>query len=204
MLDMFYKPADGHGLPHNPFNALITPRPIAWVSTQDANGVRNLAPYSFFNGTAYTPPQVMFASTGSKPDQTEGKDSLTNIRETGVFCINVVSQDMRDTMNISTATFDKEVDEFDRAGLTAEQCDTIACPRLVGAPASMECRMTQIVEQLGENNYLIMGEVTGIHMRDDCIVDGKFDVTTFRPLARLGYRDYSVVDNTFTLQRPDD
>jgi flavin reductase (DIM6/NTAB) family NADH-FMN oxidoreductase RutF len=174
------------------------------VSTQDANGVRNLAPYSFFNGTAYTPPQVMFASTGSKPDQTEGKDSLTNIRETGVFCINVVSQDMRDTMNISTATFDKEVDEFDRAGLTAEQCDTIACPRLVGAPASMECRMTQIVEQLGENNYLIMGEVTGIHMRDDCIVDGKFDVTTFRPLARLGYRDYSVVDNTFTLQRPDD
>ncbi|MGR3714764.1 MAG: flavin reductase family protein [Shimia sp.] len=201
---MFYKPADGHGLPHNPFNALITPRPIAWVSTQDANGVRNLAPYSFFNGTAYTPPQVMFASTGSKPDQTEGKDSLTNIRETGVFCINVVSQDMRDTMNISTATFDKEVDEFDRAGLTAEQCDTIACPRLVGAPASMECRMTQIVEQLGENNYLIMGEVTGIHMRDDCIVDGKFDVTTFRPLARLGYRDYSVVDNTFTLQRPDD
>ncbi|SFK51229.1 flavin reductase family protein [Shimia haliotis] len=201
---MFYIPSEGHGLPHNPFNALITPRPIAWVSTQDANGVRNLAPYSFFNGTSYTPPQVMFASTGTKPDQSEGKDSLANIRETGVFCINIVEEAMRDAMNASTTTFEKDVDEFDRAGLEAAQCDTIDCPRLVGAPASMECRMTQIVEQLGENNFIIMGEVTGIHMRDDCIVDGIFDVTTFRPLARLGYRDYSVVDNTFTLARPDD
>ncbi|TCL09999.1 flavin reductase (DIM6/NTAB) family NADH-FMN oxidoreductase RutF [Shimia isoporae] len=201
---MFYEPKDGHGLPHNPFNALITPRPIAWVSTRDANGVRNLAPYSFFNGTSYTPPQVMFASTGTKSDQPEGKDSLANIRETGVFCINIVEETMRDAMNVSTTGFDKDVDEFERAGLEAAQCDTIDCPRLVGAPASMECRMTQIVEQLGENNFIIMGEVTGIHMRDDCIVDGIFDVTTFRPLARLGYRDYSVVDNTFTLARPDD
>lgn len=201
---MFYEPKNGHGLPHNPFNALITPRPIAWVSTQDANGVRNLAPYSFFNGTSYTPPQVMFASTGTKDDQPEGKDSLANIRETGVFCINIVEEAMRDAMNVSTTGFGKDVDEFERAGLEAAQCDTIACPRLVGAPASMECRMTQIVEQLGENNFIIMGEVTGIHMRDDCLVDGIFDVTTFRPLARLGYRDYSVVDNTFTLARPDD
>lgn len=201
---MFYQPKDGHGLPHNPFNALITPRPIAWVSTQDADGVRNLAPYSFFNGTAYTPPQVMFASTGSKPDQSDGKDSLSNIRATGVFCINIVEQAMRDAMNISTGNFDKDVDEFARAGLEATQCDTVAAPRLVGAPASLECRMTQIVPLLGDNNYMVMGEVTGIHLRDDCLVDGIFDVTTFRPLARLGYRDYSVVDNIFTLARPDD
>ncbi|SFL92903.1 flavin reductase family protein [Shimia aestuarii] len=201
---MFYQPKDGHGLPHNPFNALITPRPIAWVSTRDADGRRNLAPYSFFNGTAYVPPQVMFASTGTKPDQAEGKDSLSNIRATGVFCINVVEEAMRDAMNVSTTTFDKDVDEFDRAGLEAAQCETIDCPRLLGAPASLECRMTQIVPLLGENNFMVMGEVVGIHLRDNCIVDGIFDVTTFRPLARLGYRDYSVVDNTFTLARPDD
>ncbi len=199
---MFYQPKDGHGLPHNPFNALITPRPIAWVSTQDVDGVRNLAPYSFFNGTAYVPPQVMFASTGTKADQTEGKDSLSNIRATGVFCINVVEQAMRDAMNVSTGIYDKDVDEFERAGLEATQCDTVDAPRLTTAPASLECRMTQIVPLLGENNYMVMGEVTGIHLRDDCIVDGIFDVTTFRPLARLGYRDYSVVDNTFTLARP--
>ncbi|MEP2534096.1 flavin reductase family protein [Shimia sp.] len=201
---MFYQPKDGHGLPHNPFNALITPRPIAWVSTRDADGVRNLAPYSFFNGTAYVPPQVMFASTGTKPDQSEGKDSLSNIRATNVFCINIVQESMRDAMNVSTTGFDKDVDEFQRAGLTAAACKTIDCPRLDGAPASLECRLTGIVPLLGENNFMIMGEVSGIHLRDNCIVDGIFDVTTFRPLARLGYRDYSVVDNTFTLQRPDD
>lgn len=201
---MFYRPDEGHGLPHNPFNALITPRPIAWVSTQDRNGVANLAPYSFFNGTAYVPPQVMFASTGTKEDQTNAKDTLANIRATDVFCINIVEQTMTDAMNISTNGFAKDVDEFERAGLTASQCETIECPRLADAPASMECKVTQIIQMKGENNYVIHGEVTGIHMRDNCIVDGIFDVTTFRPLARLGYRDYSVVDNTFTLARPDD
>ncbi len=201
---MFYQPKDGHGLPHNPFNALITPRPIAWISTRDAEGVNNLAPYSFFNGTSYTPPQLMFASTGTKPDQAEGKDSLANIRATGVFCVNIVQSSARDVMNISTGNYDKDVDEFERAGLEAADCEMIDCPRVVGVPASMECRMTQIIPQLGENNFIIMGEVVGIHMRDDCIVDGKFDVTTFQPLSRLGYRDYAVVENVFSLARPDD
>ena len=201
---MFYIPSEGHGLPHNPFNALITPRPIAWVSTQDANGVRTLAPYSFFNGTSYTPPQVMFASTGTKPDQSEGKDSLANIRETGVFCINIVEEAMRDAMNVSTTTFEKDVDEFDRAGLEAAQCDTIDCPRLVGAPASMECRMTQIVKIEGEANYVVFGEVIGVHLRDDCLVDGRFDVTRYEPLSRLGYRDYTRVREVFEIIRPDD
>ncbi len=201
---MFYRPEDGHGLPHNPFNALIAPRPIAWISTQDSDGLANLAPYSFFNGTAYAPPQVMFASTGSKPDQDNAKDTLANIRATGVFCINIVEEVMKDAMNVSTTGFEKDVDEFERAGLTATTCESIECPRLEGAPASLECRMTQIQQLAGENNYVVHGQVTGIHMRDACIVDGKFDVSTFRPLARLGYRDYSVVDTTFTLERQDD
>ncbi|WP_372885968.1 flavin reductase family protein [Shimia sp.] len=201
---MFYRPEDGHGLPHNPFNALIAPRPIAWISTRSADGTANLAPYSFFNGTAYVPPQVMFASTGSKPDQENGKDTLANIRATGVFCINIVEEAMKDAMNVSTTGFGKEVDEFQRAGLKAAECASIDCPRLESAPASLECRMTQILPMKGENNYVVHGEVTGIHMRDDCIVDGRFDVTTFRPLARLGYRDYAVVEKVFTLVRPDD
>jgi len=201
---MFYRPEDGHGLPHNPFNAIITPRPIGWISSRDADGNDNLAPYSFFNGVAYTPPQVMFSSTGAKPDQDNTKDSLANIRETGVFCVNVVEFAMRDAMNISSGTYDNDVDEFALAGLKKEQCETIDCARVAGVPAALECRLTQIVELPGASNKAVFGEVVGIHMRDDCIVDGKFDVLTFNPLARLGYRDYSVINDLFSLTRPDD
>lgn len=194
---MFYEPKDGHGLPHSPFNAIVAPRPIGWISTIGADGVRNVAPYSFFNAVAYVPPQVMFASNGNK-------DSVRNIRETGVFCTNVVAQDMRDVMNASSAMLPRDVDEFDHAGLTAADCVTIDCPRIEGVPASMECRMTHILELAGVDNFAIFGEVTGVHIREDCLKDGRFDVTTFQPLSRLGYRDYAVVENVFTLARPDD
>ncbi len=201
---MFYRPQDGHGLPHNPFNAIVTPRPIGWISTRSADGVNNLAPYSFFNGIAYTPPQVMFSSTGVKPDQTESKDSLANIRETSVFCVNVVEYAARDAMNASSATLAKDVDEFAHAGLEPVECDTIACARVGGAPASLECKLTEIVQLPGASNWLVLGEVTGVHLRDDCIVDGRFDVSTYQPLTRLGYRDYSRVSEVFEIIRPDD
>ena len=116
---MFYRPEDGHGLPYNPFNAIVTPRPIGWISTQDSAGNRNLAPYSFFNAVAYVPPQVMFSSTGMKSDQDGTKDSVSNIRETGVFCVNIVEYSMRDAMNASSAAFAKSEDEFIKAGLEA-------------------------------------------------------------------------------------
>lgn len=201
---MFYRPEDGHGLPHNPFNALITPRPIGWISSRAVDGSNNLAPYSFFNGVAYTPPQVMFASTGTKTDQPGTKDSLANIEETGVFCVNIVAYEMRDAMNASSKMLPKEVDEFAHAGLTAAECDTINCPRVDGAPAALECKLTQIVTLPGAANRVAFGEVTGIHLRDDCLRDGIFDVTTFQPLARMGYRDYTVVRDVFSLSRPDD
>ena len=201
---MFYRPEDGHGLPHNPFNALITPRPIGWISSRAADGNNNLAPYSFFNGVAYTPPQVMFASTGSKEDQSGTKDSLANIEATGVFCVNIVAFEMRDAMNASSELLPKEVDEFDHAGLTPVECDTINCARIDGAPAALECKLTQIVTLPGAANCVAFGEVTGIHLRDDCLRDGIFDVTTFQPLARMGYRDYTVVRDIFSLARPDD
>ncbi len=199
---MFYKPADGHGLPHNPFNAIVTPRPIGWISTRGAGGQNNLAPYSFFNAVAYVPPQVMFASTGAKADRDGTKDSVSNIRETGVFCVNVVEYAMRDVMNASSGDLPREVDEFDHAGIDQTPCLEIDCARVSNAPAALECRMTQIVKIEGAHNYVVFGEVVGVHLRDDTIVDGRFDVTTFSPLSRMGYRDYTHVKDVFELKRP--
>ncbi|MBO6791744.1 MAG: flavin reductase family protein [Dinoroseobacter sp.] len=199
---MFYKPEDGHGLPHNPFNAIVSPRPIGWISTCGADGSENLAPYSFFNAVAYVPPQVMFASTSSKPDRGDTKDSVSNIRDTGVFCVNVVEYAMRDVMNVSSGPWPREVDEFEKAGVERVACETIACSRVANAPANLECKLTQIVKLEGAANFAVFGEVVGIHLRDDCLVDGMFDVTTFNPLARLGYRDYTKVSDLFSLKRP--
>ncbi|TCP41702.1 flavin reductase family protein [Rhodovulum marinum] len=199
---MFYRPADGHPLPHNPFNAIVTPRPIGWISTRGADGRDNLAPYSFFNAVAYDPPQVMFASTAAKPDRDGTKDSVANIRDTGVFCVNIVEYAARDAMNATSAALPREVDEFAHAGLPKAPCDTIDCPRVATAPANLECRLTQIVQLPGAANFVVFGEVTGIHLRDDCIVDGRFDVTRFQPLARMGYRDYAVIREVFALNRP--
>jgi flavin reductase (DIM6/NTAB) family NADH-FMN oxidoreductase RutF len=200
---MFYRPSEGHGLPHNPFNAIVTPRPIGWISSRSAEGVDNLAPYSFFNAVAYVPPQVMFASTAAKPDQDGTKDSVANIRATGVFCVNIVAQEARDVMNISSEGFAKEVDEFAKSGAKVA-CSEIDCARVADAPASLECRLTQIVPLEGAHNVMVIGEVVGVHMRDDCVVDGRFDVTRFQPLARMGYRDYAVIREVFELSRPDE
>ncbi|MBF9046316.1 flavin reductase family protein [Rhodobacterales bacterium LSUCC0031] len=201
---MFYRPEDGHGLPHNPFNAIVTPRPIGWISTRGADGSENLAPYSFFNAVAYVPPQVMFASTSAKPDRGDTKDTVANIRDTGVFCVNVVEYAMRDAMNRSSGAWPREVDEFTDAGIDRLPCETIACSRVAGAPASLECRVTQIVKLEGGANIAVFGEVVGIHLRDDCMVDGMFDVASAGLLARMGYRDYAVIRETFSLRRPDE
>lgn len=199
---MFYRPEDGHGLPHNPFNAVVTPRPIGWISTRGADGRDNLAPYSFFNAVAYVPPQVMFASTSAKADRGDTKDSVANIRETGVFCVNVVAHDMRDAMNRTSGAWGMDVDEFADAGIEKADCETISCARVARAPAALECRLTRIVQLPGEANFVTFGEVTGVHLRDDCLRDGLFDVTRFQPLARLGYRDYARVTEVFSLARP--
>lgn len=199
---MFYEPKDGHGLPHNPFNAIVTPRPIGWISSRSAAGVDNLAPYSFFNAVAYTPPQVMFASTGVKEDQDGTKDSVANIRATGVFAVNIVSYALRDAMNITSASLPAGVDEFARAGLEKSEAKTINCPYVAAAPAVLECKLSQLIPLEGDNNWLVLGVVTGVHMADAHLKDGAFDVTSFQPLARLGYRDYSVIKDLFALNRP--
>lgn len=191
---MFYRPEEGHGLPHNPFNAIVTPRPIGWISTRGSEG-DNIAPYSFFNAVAYFPPQVMFSSTTAK-------DSLANIRETGVFCVNVVSEALQQQMNDSSAALPRDVDEFDAAGISKAECTTISAPRVANAPAALECKLTQIVQLPGEANFAVFGEVTGVHMRDDCLRDGIFDVLSFNPVSRLGYRDFATVRELFSLNRP--
>ena len=200
---MFYQPKDGHGLPHNPFSAIITPRPIGWISTRGSLG-DNLAPYSFFNAVAYAPPQVMFASTDAKPDRGDTKDSVANARESGVFAVNIVAYDQRDRMNASSATLPAGTDEFARSGTPRAECVTIDCPRVADSPATLECRVVQIIRLEGKANHIVIGEVTGIHLRDDCLVDGRFDVTRFQPLARSGYRNYAVVREVFEMIRPDE
>jgi flavin reductase (DIM6/NTAB) family NADH-FMN oxidoreductase RutF len=199
---MFYEPKDGHGLPHNPFTAIVSPRPIGWIATRGADGDENLAPYSFFNAVAYTPPQVIFASTSAKPDRGDTKDSVANIRQTGVFCANIVAHAMREAMNRTSGPWPRETDEFDDAGIAREECRTIPCSRVAAAPASLECRLVDIVPLRGVSNFLVIGEVVGVHLRDDCLVDGRFDVLRYQPLARLGYQDYTWVSQTLKMVRP--
>jgi flavin reductase (DIM6/NTAB) family NADH-FMN oxidoreductase RutF len=189
---MFYRPADGHGLPHNPFKAIVAPRPIAWVSTRSAHG-DNLAPYSFFNAVTDAPPQVMFAGGM--------KDSIANAADTSVFAVNVVEEAMFHSMSATSAPLPRGTDEFTHAGVPKAECSSIDCPRIAGAPATLECRVLQILALKG-GDYMVIGEVTGIHLRDDCLVDGRFDVTRYRPMARLGYMDYAVVRDLVTLPRP--
>ena len=199
---MFYRPENGHGLPHNPFNAIIAPRPIGWISTRGADS-DNLAPYSFFNAVAYAPPQVMFASTTAKADRPDMKDSLAQIVESGVFCVNIASAAMKQQMSDSSATLPAGISEFEAAGIASAECDTINCPRVADAPASLECRMTQVQRLAGQANWLVLGVVTGVHLRDDCIREGRFDLSRDGWLARMGYRDYVAVHEVFELERPE-
>ena len=200
---MFYRPnIDDHGLPHNPFKAIISPRPIGWISTVDAQGRPNLAPYSFFNGVTDNPPMVMFASTGTKPDQAYAKDSVANVRETGEFVVNIVSLALTNQMNSSSASLAAGADEFEHAGITKADCNIVKAPRVAASPASLECKLFKIVDLPGENNVMVLGEVVGVHLDDTVIVNGIFDVTRYTPLARLGYKDYTSVTDVFALNRP--
>ncbi len=193
---MFYEPKNGHGLPHSPFNAIVAPRPIGWISTRGPQG-DNLAPYSFFNALAYDPPQVMF-SGGLK-------DSIRNVQETGVFAVNVVSEGALPKMNITSSQLPRGTDEFVHAGIEKAECSTIPCPRVAMSPATLECRASHILPLLGDDNdWIVIAEVTGIHIREEYMTEGRFDLTKVRPAARLGYRDYAIITSLFELSRPDD
>ena len=198
---MFYDPRiEEHGLPHSPWMALISPRPIAWISTVSSQGLRNLAPYSAFNTVCSKPPFVMFSSDGVK-------DTLRNIRETGVFCVNIPGEGLKEALNDSCPPFDADVDEFDMAGVTSIPCESIPCPRVAEAPVSIECTLNQVIKlqpQTGApcQNQITFGEVVGVHISDDVIRDGLVATDLLRPLARMGYREYCAVTESFEMIRP--
>ena len=203
---MFYKTDGPHGLPHNPFLSLIVPRPIGWISSISAEGVVNLAPYSYFNGVAGNPPMVMFASSGRQPHGP--KDSLANIEATGEFVCNMATWDLREQMSMTSTPAPADVDEFRLAGLETEPAELVRPPRVKGSPVHLECRYHATVElpcngkDKGERNAICIGRVVGIHIDDAVLVDGRVDVKRIRPIARLGYQDYAVVDTVFTMVRP--
>lgn len=200
---MFYRPnIDNHGLPHNPFKAIVAPRPIGWISTLGQDGLANLAPYSFFNGVQDVPPMVMFSASGPKADSTELKDSLTNIRDTGEFCVNIVSDDLKDAMNITSAHYPHDTDEFERAGLEKGTSRVINAPFVLASPVVMECKLHSITPLPG-NGHMVLGEAVCIHIDDQYLKDGLLDVIRYAPLARLGYRDYTSVREVFSLNRPE-
>ncbi|MEO1328829.1 MAG: flavin reductase family protein [Pseudomonadota bacterium] len=204
---MFYRPGlDQHGLAHNPFKALVSPRPIAWVSTIDADGRANLAPFSFFNAVAEAPPILMIAPYGAPPEKSEGPDTLRNILETKEFVIHATPYALRDQMNVTAAQYPHGVDEFEAAGLTKAGSEIVKPPRIAEAPIAFECAFLTRTELPSERetmkNGAVFGQVVGIHIDDAVIVDGKVDVTRFRPLARLGYMDYASVDAVFDMPRP--
>lgn len=210
-ISVFYEPKDGHGLPHNPFNAIVAPRPIGWISSKDEQGRANLAPYSFFNAVAYVPPQVMFSSTEAPADRDNTglrlKDSISNIESTGEFAVNIVTWDLREAMNRSSAPLPKGEDEFQHAGLSKAQGRLISAPLVAEAPIHLECRLTQIVELKSANpqapNRAVFGEVVGIHICEEVLKDGLVDTASLQPIARMGYKDYAKVTEIFAMTRPD-
>ncbi|MDF2370400.1 MAG: flavin reductase family protein [Rhizobiaceae bacterium] len=198
---MFYDPRhDDHGLPHNPWMALIVPRPIGWISTVDQAGIRNLAPYSAFNTISSRPPFVMFSSDGDK-------DSIINAEATGFFCVNIATFELREAMNRSSAPYPPEIDEFAAAGLTAVPCENIPCPRVAEAPVSIECMLSQIILLTPASgapctNRIAIGEVVGIHIDERVLRNGRVDSELLQPLGRMGYRDYTVSTRAFEMIRP--
>ncbi len=204
---MFYKTSEPHGLPHDPFKSCVAPRPIAWISTLHPDGTINLAPYSFFNALTSDPPMLMISFNGYHQHGGE-KDSLYNIKACGEFVVNMVPLALKDAMNVTTANVAHEVDELALAGLTTEDSVLVKPPRVKESPIHLECEFFQEIQlpcTLPDSiNTMIIGSVLGVHISDQVLVDGLVDLTRIKPLARLGYMQYTSVDELFSMRRPAD
>jgi flavin reductase (DIM6/NTAB) family NADH-FMN oxidoreductase RutF len=198
---MFYATdKNDHGLPHDPFKAIVAPRPIGWITTMSASGAINLAPYSYFNGVLSRPPVVMFSSEGRK-------DSLAFVEETKEFVCNLATWDLREKMNQTSAPYPRGVNEMEAAGLTAAPSRLVKPPRVAESPCALECRYLQTVALHDENGaalngWIVIGRVIGVHIDERFIRDGLLDTAAMRPIQRCGYHDYSVMTETFTMVRP--
>jgi len=188
------------------FNAIVAPRPIGWVSTLDAHGVANLAPFSYFNGISATPPMLMFACNA--PADRPEKDTLANVRLSGEFCVNLASYALREAMNVTSSTVPPGQDEFVLAGLTKAPCEFVRCPRVLESPTALECKVARIVDfeprAAGERtSSVVFGHVVAVHIGDEYLdPNGRFDVLKAQPIARLGGFNYLRVSELFELARP--
>jgi flavin reductase (DIM6/NTAB) family NADH-FMN oxidoreductase RutF len=200
---MFYEPRKrNHGLPHDPFKAIVAPRPIGWITSQSVKGEINLAPYSFFNAVSSDPPIVMFSSDGRK-------DSVTFIEETKEFVCNLATWDLRGQMNMTSGTYPRGINEMNEAGLDPAQSVLVKPPRVRASPCSLECRWLQTVtphdvDGKATQNHLVLGQVVGVHIDERFIKDGVLDTAAMRPIARAGYHDYfvSTPESKFSIRRP--
>ena len=199
---MFYEPRHGHGLPHDPIKAVVAPRPIGWISTVDAAGRPNLAPYSYFNMVGDDPPLLAFGSEGLK-------HSAANARATGEFVFNLATRALFGAMNASSGDHGDGVSEFEAAGIAAAPCRIVRAPRVADSPAALECRVVaslDLPDATGRptRNVLTVGEVVGIHLDEAFLGGGRFDAVAAGTIARLGYRDYAQVTEVFSAPRPTD
>lgn len=197
---MFYEPKSGHGLPQDPFKAIIAPRPIGWISTIDLQGRYNLAPYSFFNAVSTEPPMLAFSSEGLK-------DSVRNAEATGEFVFNLATAALAEPMNQSAARVPPEVDEFALSGLSPAPSRLVRPPRVAASPAALECKVVDLLhlrdlDRKPVDRYLTIGQVVGVHIDEAYLVDGYFDTARAMPLARCGYRDFASVTSVFAMLRP--
>ena len=200
----YYEPANGHGLRHDPFNAIIAPRPIGWISSRDSSGNINLAPYSFFNGFNYHPPIIGFSSTS-------WKDTVQNIQETREFVWNLATRDLAQQMNATAAHVARDVSEFQVAGLTAVPGKLVNVPRVAESPVAFECKLTQIIQLENKEGqkvkgWLTLGEVVAVYIDKAMIKDGVYQTALARPIVRAGRRgDYFEIkpEDMFEMIRPD-
>jgi len=199
---MYIDTPSDHGLAFDPFKAIITPRPIGWISTLDKNGTPNLAPYSFFNALSSSPHMLMFSSEGLK-------HSAENARDTGEFVFSLATKSLQHPMNASSDTLPAGVNEYEAAELEMAECKKVNAPRVAVSPASMECKLLRCEEVMDldgnpTDTFLTIGQVVAVHIDDKYIKDGRFDTAAAQPLARCGYRDYSAVEEVFEIMRPTD
>ena len=203
---MYFRPGSHKevGLSFSPIKAIISPRPIGWISSRGKDGSVNLAPYSYFNAISEQPPMVIFSSAPS--GNSTHKDSLRNVIETEEFVVNIVSSALGNAMNITSSGLPYGENEFVAANLETAECETVSVPRVAASPAALECKLWKIVELPKPDNaaagIMVVGTITGIHIDDTVIKEGKVDVAAFQPLARLGYMDYTRVTDIFSMQRP--
>ncbi len=197
---MFYTADEPHGLPYDPFKAIIAPRPIGWIGSCDAAGRVNLAPYSFFNAVSSRPNIIAFSSEGMK-------HSARNALETGEFTFSLATRPLAERMNLSSAGLGDGENEFEHAGLTMAASRLVRPPFVAESPAALECRLTRSLaltdlEGRETGAHLILGQVVATHIRDEFIRNGRFDTALAQPIARCGYNDYATVERVWEIARP--